>query len=86
MELDLKKKETELEKLKKSNSLDSEKATEKEMKKSLNILKGLKKKLVKLKQENGSAYEQDIDPIIKAIDKELSKSRKWINKTQIVGA
>jgi hypothetical protein len=32
---------------------------------------------MKLKQENGSAYEQDIDPIIKAIDKELTKSRKW---------
>lgn len=81
LEQDLKQKETELERLKQTNAHDAEKATEKELKKSLNILRGLRKKLVKLKQENGSAYEQDIDPIIKAIDKELTKSRKWKPKT-----
>ena len=56
--------------------VDTEKTTEKELKKSLNILRGLRKKLIKLKEENGSAFNQDIDPIIKSIDKELAKSRK----------
>ena len=78
LEADLKKKETELEKLKKTNSTDQEKVTEKELKKSLNILRGLKKKLVKLKEENGNVtVDSEIDPIIKSIDKELNKTRKW---------
>lgn len=80
LEQDLRKKEAELDKIRKTNSLDNERATEKELKKSLNILKGLKKKLLKLKAENGSAFEQDLDPIIKAIDKELNKNRKWRSK------
>ena len=83
LELDLRSKEAELEKLKQTNATESEKSVEKELKKSLNILKGLKKKLIKLKEENGSAYGQDIDPIVKAIDKELKKNRKWKNNNQV---
>ncbi|CAI2364897.1 unnamed protein product [Moneuplotes crassus] len=79
LEGDLKSKESELERLKQNNTSETEKSVEKELKKSLNILKGLKKKLVKLKQENGSAYDQEIDPVLKAIDKELNKNRKWKN-------
>ena len=83
LELDLRSKEAELEKLKQTNATESEKSVEKELKKSLNILKGLKKKLIKLKEENGSAYGEDIDPIVKAIDKELKKNRKWKNNNQV---
>lgn len=74
LEQDLKKREAELEKLKSAGRADlgnktyliylTEKATEKELKKSLNILKSLKKKLMRLKQENGSAFEHEVDPII----------------------
>ncbi|CAI2361164.1 unnamed protein product [Moneuplotes crassus] len=79
LEEDLSQKEAELGKLRKNNAPETEKSVEKELKKSLNILRGLRKKFVKLSQENGSAYEQDIDPIVKSIDKELNKSRKWRN-------
>lgn len=83
LEQDLRSKDAELEKLKQTNATENKKSIEKELKKSLNILRGLKKKLVKLKQENGSAYEQDIDPILKSIDKELNKNRKWRNIKQV---
>jgi hypothetical protein len=41
--------------------------------------------LIKLKEENGSALNQDVDPIIKSIDKELAKPRKSKSeKVQII--
>ena len=55
---------------------ENEKNIEKEIKKGMNVLRGLRKKLVKLKEENGTSFDSEIDPILKAIDKELCKSRK----------